>query len=210
MYKYFLISIQFILISFEAYPVQIKLDDLPTEIVDYTTGSLSIADYAALKEKNKRNSQIIAGHELKKRFLNEKITEISKAKELIHQYMEIFSLTMTDSGMMCNDVAVLPKYQKKWKKNAPSIFRTLRGILNSTIATTYLVETCEAFSQSYKAQKRFGLLPPKEVPGELERMKKGSLKPIPEGSHAWWFSNLAINIAVHYSCTSEANSLIRK
>ena len=135
---------------------------------------------------------------------------INKAKELIHQYMEIFSLTMTDTGMICHDVAVLPKYQKKWKEHAPSIFRTLRGILNSTIATTYLVETCEAFSQSYKAQKRFGRLPPKEIPGEPERMKKGSLKPIPEGSHAWWFANLAIKIAVHYSCTFEANSLIRR
>ena len=210
MHKYFLISIRFILISFKAHTVETKLDDLPTETIAYITGSLPIADCAALRQTNKRNSQIISGHALKKRFLNEKVTEINKAKELIHQYMEIFSLTMTDTGMICHDVAVLPKYEEKYKKNAPPIFRTMEGILDSTIATTYLVETCEAFSWAYKAQKRYGLLPPKKVPGEPERRKKGSLKPIPEGSYAWWYANLAINIAVHYSCKFEANSLIRR
>ena len=199
MHKYFLISIQFILISFKAHTVETKLDDLPTEIIAYITGSLPIADCAALRQTNKRNSQIVTEHALKKRFLNEKIIEINKAKELICQYMKLYGMAMIGAGIVCDAVSVLEKYQE----NSPQIDRTLENILDSPIATSYLVQMCKGFSSIYKKQKSFGQLPPRKLLGTpKERRKENSTQTLGNGSN-FWFQHFGVSIAAYYRYRSE-------
>ncbi len=199
MHKYFLISIQFILISFKAHTVETKLDDLPTEIIAYITGSLPIADCAALRQTNKRNSQIVTEHALKKRFLNEKIIEINKAKELICQYMKLYGMAMMGTGIVCDVVSVFEKYQE----NSPQIDRILENILDSPIATSYLVQMCKGFSSIYKKQKGFGQLPPRKLlDTPKDRRKENSTQSLGNSSN-FWFQHFGVSIAAYYKSHSE-------
>ena len=194
MYKYFLISIQLILISFEAYPGETKLDDLPAEIIAYITDSLPIADCAALRQTNKRNSQIVTEHALKKRFLNEKITEINKAKELIYQYTKLYNLTITDTGFIYGDGPAC----KIYKENSSQMRHTLRNILNSTIATGYLLRTCECFSSAYKIHTIDGQLPPRNVWDTPKGKRQGNYQQKFDHDANSWLNSFVCTIAKYY------------
>ncbi len=194
MHKYFLISIQFILISFKAHTVEAKLDDLPVEITAYITKFLSIADCATFRQTNRLNSQILTGQALKKRFLNAKITEINKAKELIYQYTKLYDLTMTDTGIIGGDQSVYRKYDENSSKIRP----ILGDILDSPIATAYLFKTCEYFPSVYKKHTIDGQLPPKKVWDIPKGVREGNYKQIYAHDTYTWLNSFGLSIASYY------------
>ncbi len=194
MHKYFLISIQFILISFKAHTVEAKLDDLPVEITAYITKFLSIADCATFRQTNRLNSQILTGQALKKRFLNAKITEINKAKELIDQYTKVYGLTITGTGFMCGD----GKAHKIYKENSSQIRHTLRNILDSTIATGYLLRTCECFSSAYKIHTIDGQLPPRKVWDTPKGKREGNYQQKFDHDANSWLNSFVYTVAKYY------------
>ena len=194
MHKYFLILIQFILISFKAHTVEAKLDDLPVEISAYITKFLSIADCAAFRQTNKFNSQILTGQALKKRFLNAKITEINKAKELIYQYTKLYDLTITSTGFIYGN----GKANKIYNENSSQIRYTLRNILDSTIATGYLLRTCECFSSAYKAHTIDRQLPPKKAWDTPKGKRQGNYKQKFDHDSASWLNSFGCAIAKYY------------
>lgn len=194
MHKYFLILIQFILISFKAHTVEVELDDLPVEIRAYITKFLSIADCAAFRQTNRLNGQILTGQALKKRSLNAKITEINKAKGLIDQYTKLYDLTITNTGFIYGDGPAC----KIYKENSSQMRHTLRNILNSTIATGYLLRTCECFSSAYKIHTIDGQLPPRNVWDTPKGKREGNYQQKFDHDANSWLNSFVCTIAKYY------------
>lgn len=194
MHKYFLLLIQFILISFKAYPVDIKSNNLPVQISKYITSFLEIADSKLLLQTNKSNSQILNEEALKEICISEEIAEIDKAKALIHRYMRLYDLTMTDTGIIGGDQSVYRKYDENSSKIRP----ILRDILDSPIATAYLLKTCEYFPSVYKAHTIDGQLPPKKVWDTPKGEREGNYKQGLAHDTQTWLNSFGLSIASYY------------
>ena len=108
--------------------------------------------------------------------------------------MKLYGMAMMGTGIVCDVVSVLEKYQE----NSPQIDRTLENILDSPIATSYLVQMCKGFSSIYRKQKSFGQLPPRKLLGTpKDRPKENSTQTLGNGSK-FWFQNFGVNIAAYY------------
>ncbi len=194
MHKYLLLLIQFILISFKAYPVDTKSNNLPVEISKYITSFLEIADSKLLLQTNKSNSQILNEEALKEICISEEIAEIDEAKALIHRYMKLYDLTMTDTGIIGGDQSVYRKYDENSSKIRP----ILRDILDSPIATAYLFKTCEYFPSVYKKHTIDGQLPPKKVWDIPKGVREGNYKQIYAHDTHTWLNSFGLSIASYY------------
>ena len=194
MHKYFLLLIQFILISFKAYPVDRKLNNHHIEINKYITSFLKIADSKLLLQTNKSNSQIPNEEALKEICISEDIAEIDKAKALIHRYMKLYDLTMTDTGIISGDHSVYGKYDENSSKIRP----ILRDILDSPIATAYLFKTCEYFPSAYNAHTIEGQLPPKKVWDTPKGVREDNYKQSFFHDTQSWLNSFGLSIASYY------------